>query len=75
MDHPIECATGCNFKASKETEFQASAKFGSSMEAHHAVSHKINSNLTAKMHQHFFASRVGTDKAPVDVGFEFSYKL
>jgi len=75
MEQPIELQTGTNFKASKETELQASAKFGSAIEVHNIVSHKLNNNLTAKIHQHFFSNRVGTDKAPVDVGFEFSYKL
>jgi len=75
MEHPIDVQFGHNYKASKDTELQTSAKFNSNLEVHNSVAHKINSNLTAKLHQHFFSNRIGGDKAPVDVGFEFSYKL
>lgn len=75
LNMPVDVQVGHNFKASDATDFQASVKYGSSLEVHNAVSHKLNDNLTAKMHQHFFSKNINTEDSAVDVGFEFSYKL
>jgi len=72
---PVDVQMGHNFKASDATDFQASVKYGGHLEVHNSVAHKLNDNLTAKMHQHFFSKNIGSEAAPVDVGFEFSYKL
>jgi len=75
LNMPIDVQMGHNFKASDSTDFQASVKYGSNLEVHNSVSHKLNSHLTAKMHQHFFSKNINSDNAAVDVGFELSYKL
>lgn len=75
MAQPIDLQFGHNYKASKDVDMQCSWKVNSDIEMHNNVSYKINKNLTAKVHQHFFSNRVGTEKAPMDVGFEFNYKL
>lgn len=80
LGQPIDVQMGVNWKASEATTVAANVKVNENLEYHSDVSHVINSNLTAKLHQHFFYSRLNvkegeTAKPPVDVGFEFSYKL
>lgn len=75
MDQPVDMQMGMNWKVSNDTNVEGSVKMNKDMEYHSNISHKIDSHLTAKFHQHFFSNRVGGEKAPVDCGFEFSYKL
>lgn len=75
MNMPVDLQLGHNYKCSDATTFQASVKYGADLEVHNVVSHKLNSNVTAKMHQHFFSKNINTDSNAVDVGFELSYKL
>lgn len=75
MEQPVDLQMGCNWKVSDATNVEGSVTWNKDMVYHSNVSHKVDKNLTAKFHQHFFSNRIGGDKAPVDCGFEFSYKL
>jgi hypothetical protein len=75
MGQAVDFQMGHNWKASDKTDLNCSVKFNKDVEFHMASTHKIDAHWTAKFHNHFFSNRVGSDKAPVDVGMEFSYKL
>lgn len=72
---PVDVHVGHNYKVSADTDLQCSYKMNADVEGHHNVSHKINENLTAKMHQHFFSKNLNKEGGAVDVGLELSYKL
>lgn len=72
---PVDVHVGHNYKVSAATDLQCSYKVNADVEGHHNVSHKINENLTAKMHQHFNSKNLNTEGGAVDVGLELSYKL
>jgi len=71
---PVTFQMGHNFKASDDTDLQASVTYGNHLTVHNAVLHKFNKNLSARMHQHFFSEKINTEGA-VQVGVELTYNV
>jgi len=72
---PVDVEVGHNYKMSSATDMQCSYKMSGDVVGHHNVSHKLNDNVTVKMHQHFFSKNLNKEGGPVECGLELSYKL
>lgn len=76
MKQPVTFQMGHNFKASDDTDLQASVTYGNNLTVHNVVNHKFNKNVSARMHQHFFSENINVEgKNAVDVGVELTYNV
>lgn len=73
---PVQFRSGHECNVSSNTAAKISATYDENCEIHASTSHKLDSNTTVRMHQHFNSKNINaSDKNAVDVGFELSYKL